>query len=95
MTLLVTVEGNIGSGKTTSWNQLATAIFKALDKPVNIQYVDMPLDLVKQYQNYTCADMLKFQQSFDFLEDQPIFQYNIESAVSDYVQNYLLRDARW
>ncbi len=86
---------NIGSGHTTSWNHLAGALFKALDKPVQIQYVDMSEGLRNQYQNYTCADMYKFRQAFGFLPQQPICEYTIQEAVSDYLQNYLLRDRRW
>jgi len=46
---------NIGRGEPTTWNTLASALFKALNRPVRIEYVEMPKDLVKQYQNYTCA----------------------------------------
>lgn len=81
---------NIGMGRPTTWNQLATAIFKALNQPVNIEYIDMPVDLVKQYQNYTCADMGKY-----FSGKQLSFDYDIEQAVKDYVQNHLLKGQRW
>src|SRR5262249_52733829 len=53
---------NIGQGKPTTWNELTRALFKALGKEPVIEYVDMPPDLAKQYQNYTCADMTKFRQ---------------------------------
>lgn len=78
---------NVGMGKPTTWNELAAAVFKALGKPVNIEYIDMPADLIKQYQNYTCADMSKWA-------DQNV-KYSIDGAVEDYVQNYLLKDERW
>lgn len=81
---------NIGMGRPTTWNQLATAIFKALNQPVNIEYIEMPADLVKQYQNYTCADMGKY-----FSGKQLSFDYDIEQAVKDYVQNHLLKGQRW
>jgi ADP-L-glycero-D-manno-heptose 6-epimerase len=42
---------NIGQGKTTSWNVLASAVFQALNKKPNIEYIPMPEDLKKQYQN--------------------------------------------
>lgn len=78
---------NVGMGKPTTWNELATAVFKALGKPVNIEYIDMPVDLIKQYQNYTCADMSKWADSN--------LEYSIDRGVEDYVQNYLLKDERW
>lgn len=86
---------NMGSGETTTWNQLAKALFKAMNRPANIQYIDMPADLIKQYQNYTCADMNKYKETYGLLSSQPVCQYTIEDAVADYVQNYLLREERW
>ena len=51
---------NIGSGVATTWNFLANCLFEALGKKPNIEYIDMPKDLSKQYQNYTMADMTKY-----------------------------------
>lgn len=82
---------NIGSGIATTWNSLATAIFKALKTPPKITFIDMPKELAFQYQNYTCADMTKYQKKVK----QLICQYSIEDAVEDYVQNYLMVDKRW
>ncbi|MBN2478597.1 MAG: ADP-glyceromanno-heptose 6-epimerase [Parachlamydiales bacterium] len=82
---------NIGSGKANTWNLLASSLFKSLKKKINIQYIDMPQELLHQYQNYTCADMTKFkkmvQNNFEIT--------NIEDSVFDYVQNYLIEDKRW
>ncbi len=50
----------------------------------------MPLDLIKQYQNYTCAEMMKYSDG-----KQLLFGYDIEKAVEDYVQNHLLKGACW
>lgn len=83
---------NIGTGMTTTWNALAKAVFKALDKPEKIDYIDMPSDLMGQYQNYTCANMAKYKQMFNTLSP---CQYSVEEAVLDYVRNYLLKDERW
>ncbi|MEL7431525.1 MAG: ADP-glyceromanno-heptose 6-epimerase [Chlamydiota bacterium] len=85
---------NIGSGVATSWNTLANALFAALDKPPQIKYIDMPQALHGQYQNYTKASMEKF-----FAATKPVSLHapitSIESAVKDYVQNYILPEARW
>jgi ADP-L-glycero-D-manno-heptose 6-epimerase len=83
---------NIGSGETTTWNSLAKAVFKALDKPAQIEYIDMPRDLVAQYQNYTCADMEKYKQTTGTAAP---CSYTVEEGVADYVKNYLLKDERW
>lgn len=81
---------NIGMGTPTTWNALATAIFKALKLPIKIEYIDMPADLVKQYQNYTCAEMSKYAAN-----EQLLIDYDIEKAVQDYVQNHLVKDCPW
>jgi ADP-L-glycero-D-manno-heptose 6-epimerase len=80
---------NVGQGQVTTWNQLAKALFKALKKPARIDYIDMPGELSKQYQNYTCAEMGKLHALF------PTQSTPIVDAVQDYVCNYLLQDARW
>lgn len=81
---------NIGRGSPTTWNQLAEAVFKALNIEQNIEYIDMPADLVRQYQNYTCADMSKY------IRDKEIsFGYDTESAVKDYIQNHILVNQAW
>ncbi len=86
---------NVGSGHVTTWNQLAHALFAAVGFSPKIEYVDMPLQLKKQYQNYTCADMNKYRESVGLSASEPICQYSIDEAVADYVQNYLQRDERW
>lgn len=81
---------NIGMGKPSMWNQIAKAIFSALGKEAQIQYIDMPQELVSRYQNYTCAKMEKYAQGSDLKLD-----YDLEAAVRDYVQNYLLTGRAW
>ena len=80
---------NVGQGYTTTWNQLAKLLFQALGKEPNIEYIPMPSQLTKQYQNYTCADMRKLQQAI------PHCPLSIDESVKEYVQEYLLKDARW
>ena len=85
---------NVGFGKTTTWNQLAGALFQALGKPAKIHYIEMPLELSRQYQNYTCADMRKFHKIFS-TDSNPIQMTPISEAVREYVVEYLLRCSRW
>lgn len=80
---------NIGRGAPTTWNALAGALFSSLGKAPCIQYVDMPKEMSGQYQNYTCANMDKFHRIF------PPAQMNVETAVCEYVQEYLIKEARW
>ncbi len=82
---------NIGTGVPSSWNALASAVFCALDKPVNIAYIDMPPDLAGKYQNYTCADMAKTRQA---LGDKAMCS-PLEDNVGDYVNNYILPGKLW
>src|SRR5205807_5687002 len=53
---------NIGMGKPSSWNELAHALFYAVDKKPNIQYIDMPQDLKGKYQSFTQASMEKSEK---------------------------------
>lgn len=82
---------NIGEGRPATWNELATALFNAMNRPVNIQYIDMPADLARQYQNYTCADMTKFQRALG----GNVARFTLTDAVRDYVQEHLLKEATW
>ncbi|MCI0382017.1 MAG: ADP-glyceromanno-heptose 6-epimerase [Chlamydiae bacterium] len=86
---------NIGFGRPTTWNQLAMSLFKALDRKIQIDYIEVPEEMKKQYQNYTCADMTHYFKTHGYdLRSLP-YQYSIEEGVEDYVQNYLMQDKRW
>lgn len=82
---------NIGTGQASTWNALASAVFKAIEKPEKIEYVDMPADLIGKYQNYTCAEMRKTTNVLrDQAETMPL-----EESVVDYIRNYLLTGKTW
>ena len=73
---------NIGTGISSSFNQLGEAVFKALEMPVNIKYIEMPDNLKDKYQYYTKANISKlrkigYKKSFTTLE----------SGIEDYVIN--------
>ncbi|MFZ0565364.1 MAG: ADP-glyceromanno-heptose 6-epimerase [Chlamydiales bacterium] len=76
---------NIGTGEPQTWNSLAKAVINALDRPIQIEYIDMPQDLLGKYQNYTCADMEKTK-----LRKLRLPAYTLDAAVTEYIQNYLL-----
>lgn len=82
---------NIGRGKPTTWNELAGALFGALKKETNIDYIEMPQGLMSQYQNYTCADMANCLKA----HGGSIKMMGIEEAVADYVQEHLLKETNW
>ena len=79
---------NIGSGQARSWNDLARAIFEAMGKPVNIEYIPMPESLREKYQYFTQADIAKLRAAGCKNKITPL-----ETAVKDYVQQYLMKDA--
>jgi len=78
---------NIGTGKPCTWNDLAAAVFAALRKKPNIEYIDMPESIRNQYQYYTCAEMTKFRKTGYKKQITPL-----EDAIKDYVQNYLQKE---
>lgn len=78
---------NIGTGKARTWNDVAAAMFRALDKTPNISYVDMPKALQKQYQYHTEANIKKLR---DAGYTAPMM--GLEDAITDYLQNYLVPD---
>jgi ADP-L-glycero-D-manno-heptose 6-epimerase len=80
---------NLGSGKAHTWIELATAIFTALGKEPNIEFIDMPEHLQSKYQYYTCAEISKLRVSGFSTEITPLTE-----AVRDYVQGYLVPDKR-
>jgi len=76
---------NLGTGKARSFADLATATFHAMDKPVNIEFIDTPEDIRDKYQYYTEADMSKLLgigYNFPF--------YTLEEGIEEYVREYLL-----
>ena len=79
---------NVGTGSARSWNDLAKALFKALDREPNIEYIDMPENLQGQYQYFTEATMDKLKNT-----GCPTSTMSLEDAVADYVQNYLVSDS--
>lgn len=82
---------NIGSGVPSTWNELATAVFKAINVPAKIEYIPMPADLHGKYQNYTCADMAKTRAAIGAAADcRPL-----EESVVEYVRDYLLKGEIW
>lgn len=80
---------NVGRGEPVTWNRLAKAVFSALGTKDVIEYRPMPGDLIKNYQNYTAAEMQKYFSKRAF---KPM---DIETSVADYVQNYLIPQKTW
>lgn len=82
---------NIGTGNPGTWKEVATAVFKAIDKPVNIEYIEMPPDLLGKYQNFTSARMERTKKAIK----QAVACMPLEQAVIEYVKEYLLPQQNW
>lgn len=76
---------NLGSGKARSFFDLAKATFVAMEKEVNIEYIDIPIDIRDKYQYFTEA---KMQKLLSVGYDKPF--HSLEEGVRDYVCNYLM-----
>lgn len=76
---------NLGTGRARSFNDLIRAVFQALDRPVQIEYFEMPADLRDTYQYFTEAPMEKLRRA-----GYPYEFDSLEQGVSDYVRHYLL-----
>lgn len=82
---------NVGSGVAATWNDLAKAVYQALDRSPEIEYIEMPAELVNKYQNYSKADMSKTNKVLKEISQCR----SLEDSVSDYVRHYLLQGKTW
>ena len=76
---------NFGSGEANTWKTLAEAIFSSMGREPAIDFIEMPEALRGKYQYYTRADITKLRNSGYTKAMTPL-----ESAVADYVKNYLI-----
>lgn len=79
---------NIGTGISSSFNQLGEAVFKALEMPVNIKYIEMPDSLKNKYQYRTNANISKLRKMG---YEKPFT--TLDGGIEDYVKNYLRKGA--
>lgn len=80
---------NVGSGTAHTWLDLVRPIFRAMDVPERIEFIDMPVSLRDKYQYCTCATIERLRTSG---YSKPITP--LADAVDDYVRNYLIPDRR-
>jgi ADP-L-glycero-D-manno-heptose 6-epimerase len=76
---------NAGSGKAQTWLELVRPIFRALELPERIEFIEMPEHLRGKYQYSTCARMQRMRASG---YDRPVTP--LADAVADCVINYLV-----
>lgn len=68
---------NLGTGHARTFIDLTSAVFRALNLPNNIEYIDMPEDIRENYQYFTEAEMGKLKISY--LHPNPFI--SIESGI--------------
>lgn len=78
---------NAGTGKARSFKDLVTAVFRAMNLEPNIEYIEMPEDIRGRYQYFTEAKMDKL-----FGTSYKKTPFTLEDGITDYVQNYLMKD---
>jgi len=76
---------NCGTGVPRTWVDLATAVFTAMGREADIEFIDMPPQLQGKYQYFTCADMEKIRT-----KGYPAVFNSLEDGIGDYVRQYLL-----
>ena len=75
---------NVGTGKAESFRDMITAMFAALGRKPNIEYVDMPEAIRGQYQYFTEAETERLRRAGYDGQFTPL-----SSAVERYVTGYL------
>jgi len=80
---------NVGSGMASTWIELVTPMFAAMNKPTDIRFIDMPEHLRGKYQYHTCANINRLRST-----GWTGPHYSLTSAVTEYVNEHLIPDLR-
>jgi ADP-L-glycero-D-manno-heptose 6-epimerase len=75
---------NVGTGKARSFEDLAKALFVALGRTPEIEYIDMPESIRERYQYFTEARMARLRVAG--FSQRPT---SLEDGVASYVHDYL------
>ncbi len=78
---------NLGSGKARTFSDLVRAVFNAMNKKEEIEFIDTPIDIRDKYQYFTEANMQKLA-SIGY--NKPFA--SLEEGTTDYVTHYLLKN---
>jgi ADP-L-glycero-D-manno-heptose 6-epimerase len=81
---------NVGTGNARSFRDLITAMFAALGRAPQIEYIDMPAELRDQYQYFTQARIENLRRAGYNAGFTPL-----EAAVDCYVNSFLNRPDRY
>ena len=75
---------NLGTGNARTWLDLAGAVFAAIGRPPDIDFIDMPESLRPKYQYFTEAPMARLRSAG---YDRPFT--DLETGVDMYVRRFL------
>ncbi len=81
---------NVGTGRAQSFREMIEAMFAALGRPPNIEYVDMPASIRDTYQYFTQASVENLRRAGYNAGFTPL-----ETAVRRYVEEFLNRSDRY
>ena len=81
---------NVGTGNAESFRDMIGAMFKALKREPDIEYIDMPEAIRGQYQYFTQGDIENLRRAGYNADFMPL-----EAAVAEYVTGYLDRADRY
>jgi ADP-L-glycero-D-manno-heptose 6-epimerase len=81
---------NVGTGQAGSFREMITAMFEALGRPPNIEYIDMPLSIRDSYQYFTQSEVKNLRRAGYNADFTPL-----PTAVERYVLDYLDRPDRY
>lgn len=78
---------NLGTGRARSWLDLMRALYQAVGRPLEVEWIDIPEQIRDRYQYFTEADVSALRAAG---YDRPFL--SVEEGVRDYVQGYLATD---
>jgi ADP-L-glycero-D-manno-heptose 6-epimerase len=81
---------NVGTGKARSFKDLIGALYAALGRPAEIEYVPMPEEIRDTYQYFTQAEVANLQRVGYNAGFAPL-----EDSVRRYVTGFLDREDRY
>jgi len=81
---------NVGTGKAESFRDMIGAMFKAMGRPANIEYIEMPDAIRNQYQYFTQGSVENLRRAGYNSGFTPL-----AAAVGQYVSGYLDREDRY
>lgn len=81
---------NLGTGQAETFLALGEALFEALGRSPNIEFIDMPPGLAERYQYFTEADLTRLRKAGCRVSFTPL-----ADGIAEYVKGYLYPTRRY